>query len=258
MPDWMTGPDILLIGALTFVALVIAAGPFLDARHEKRKHLPGAQIAMFRESMVMLWTMAIVCGLGWLLSGRSLAEIGFAPIAAGWQGLAALAITALVLGYCAWQLILTWISARARASVRKQIGEVKVESIRPTTKDEAIHFQLLSVTAGVTEEVIFRGVLMAAFALVIPLWLAVILSLVAFTIPHAYQGSVGMARVLPTGAVLTAIVLLGGSLWPAIIAHAVIDMTAGLTFVILDRFEDRDPPVENGGTGVRDTAALQA
>ncbi len=258
MPDWMTGPDVFLIGALGFMTLVLAMGPILDRRHEKRKHRPGAKVAMYRESMVMLWAMAIVVTLGWILSGRSLAEIGFVSLREGWQGLAALGLLVLALAYCAWQLIQVLTSKRARASVRQQIGEVKVDLIRPTTKTEAWHFQAISFTAGVTEEVIFRGVLIAALALVMPLWLAVIISVVAFTLPHAYQGLAGMAKVLPTGAFLTAIVLLGGALWPAILAHWVIDMTAGLTFAVLDRHEDEDATADGAAdTEVRDTAALE-
>ncbi len=244
MPDWMTTPDAYLIIALAFVTLVLMTIPLLDRRHKRRKDQPGARNRMFRETMVMLWSMAGIAVMGWVLSGRSLADIGFAPVANDLQGWLALGLTGLALAYCAWQVFGVLASRQSRISVRKQLEGVELDTMRPSNTSEALHFQAVSITAGVTEEVIFRGVVIGALALVLPFWAAVVVSLIAFTLPHAYQGLAGMARVLPTGAVLTAIVLLGGSLWPAILAHIVVDMTAGLTFAILDRFEASDAAAE--------------
>jgi membrane protease YdiL (CAAX protease family) len=249
MTQLFSGPDIVLICALSFIALILLAIPILDHRNKKRKHQPGARTAMFRETMVLLWLMALVATLGWVVSGRSLVDIGIAPVRDGWRGYVALGLMVLALGYCAYQLLQVLASKAARQSVRQQLEAVDLDSVRSETRSEALDFQALSVTAGITEEVVFRGVLIAAFALIMPVWVAVIASLIAFTLPHAYQGLGGLLRVLPTGAFLTAIVLVGGSLWPAIIAHIVIDMTAGLTFAILDRYETSD------GSAAPDTSA---
>lgn len=240
MMDALLSPDGFLIGALALIGGLLVSLPFLDARHERRKDRPGARTVMYRDTMILLWAMAILAWVGWLLSGRPLADIGWAPVVQGWRGLAAWGVAGLILAYCAWQLAEIVRSPRSRRSARKQISEIQMEDMRPRTKAEAWGFQAVSVTAGVTEEIIFRGVAIAAFALVMPLWAAAALSLVVFTLAHAYQGPAGLLRVAPTGALLTAIVLLGGSLWPAILAHAVIDMTAGLTFALLDRFDDKD------------------
>jgi membrane protease YdiL (CAAX protease family) len=256
MTDLLFSPDGILILAVVLIALALAAIPALEQRHQRRGETPAARRAMYRDTMILLWGLAIIAVAGWALSGRPMAEIGFAPVREGWFGLAAWAITAVVVSYCLWQIFQAWVSRTARVSIRKQIGDIELTDIRPRTANEAWHFQALSVTAGITEEIIFRGVLIAAFALVMPLWAAVILSLIAFTLPHAYQGPAGMIRVAPTGAVLTAIVLLGGSLWPAILAHALIDMTAGITFAILDRFQTQDCAPDEAGAG--DSVAHQS
>lgn len=244
MVEFAFSPNAALIIALVLIGLALAASPLLDQRHRQRGDTPAARHKIYRDSIILLWSLAIIGVAGWVLSGRPLAEIGLAPVRDDGRGLAAWAIAGLVLGFCLWQIGVTWLSKKARRSARKQIGEIELTDLRPRTVKQAWHFQALSVTAGITEEIIFRGVLLAAFALVMPLWAAVILSLIAFTVPHAYQGPAGLVRVVPTGAVLTAIVLLGGSLWPAIIAHALIDITAGVTFALLDRFEARDAAAE--------------
>lgn len=244
MPEFTFSPNSALIIALILIGLALAATPLMDQRHKTRRAEPTQQHEMYRDSIILLWGLAIVGVAGWVLSGRTMAEIGFAPVREDWRGLAAWSIAGLVIAYCLWQIGQTWLSQTARVSIRKQVGDIELTDIRPRTANEAWHFQALSVTAGITEEIVFRGVLIAAFALVMPLWAAVALSLAAFTLPHAYQGPAGLVRVLPTGAVLTAIVLLGGSLWPAIIAHALIDMTAGVTFALLDRFKARDAAAE--------------
>jgi len=245
MTDLLFSPDGALILALVLIGLALAAAPVMQGRHKGSGGARPARHALYRDSIILLWSLAIIALAGWLLSERPLAEIGFAPVQGNWRGLAAWAITAVVISYCVWQIGRTFVSKTARQSLRKQIGDIELTDIRPRNTAEALHFQALSVSAGITEEVIFRGVLLAAFALVMPLWAAVILSLIAFTLPHAYQGPAGLVRVAPTGAVLTAIVLLGGSLWPAILAHILIDMTAGITFALLDQFEDRDGAPDN-------------
>jgi membrane protease YdiL (CAAX protease family) len=195
MTDLLFSPDGILILAVVLIALALAAIPALEQRHQRRGETPAARRAMYRDTMILLWGLAIIAVAGWALSGRPMAEIGFAPVREGWFGLAAWAITAVVVSYCLWQIFQAWVSRTARVSIRKQIGDIELTDIRPRTANEAWHFQALSVTAGITEEIIFRGVLIAAFALVMPLWAAVILSLIAFTLPHAYQGPAGMIRV---------------------------------------------------------------
>jgi membrane protease YdiL (CAAX protease family) len=233
-------PDGFLITAIGLLAVTLCVLPVLDRRRAQAGPEPRDQMVMFGQTIVLLWGLAALCVAGWLLSGRPLSEIGWRPASADWGGALAWSIAAAVLAYCAYQIGMTWFSARSRASVREQLKHVDLERVRPHTRDEAVTFQALSVTAGVTEEVIFRGVLLTAISLVAPLWAAVLISLVAFILPHAYQGLGGLLRVAPTGVVLTGIVLLGGSLWPAILAHMAIDMTAGATFAILDRFKAQD------------------
>jgi uncharacterized protein len=59
---------------------------------------------------------------------------------------------------------------------------------------------------------------------------AVLVSIGVFAASHAYQGWIGVLRVALLGVVLTAPFLLTGSVYPSIIAHAALDILAGLVF----------------------------
>jgi len=59
-------------------------------------------------------------------------------------------------------------------------------------------------------------------------WGAALLSSAVFGLLHAYQGWLGVLRTAVLGMILAASFIVSGVLWPAILAHAILDMIAGL------------------------------
>jgi membrane protease YdiL (CAAX protease family) len=113
-----------------------------------------------------------------------------------------------------------WKSSRGGALVRELL---------PRTRWEKMEFVGLSVVAGINEEAAYRGYALSAFVLLgVGPWAAVVASAAPFAILHAYQGPVGVARTALVGLVLGASVVVSGSLLPAMLAHAGIDIMAGL------------------------------
>lgn len=101
----------------------------------------------------------------------------------------------------------------------------------PKTGREKVVFVFLSFSAGLGEELAYRGFLVPALAAVFGSVLAaVLLSSIVFGILHAYQGWLGMVRTALLGIVLATSFILTGSLWPAIIAHAMLDVLVGVVF----------------------------
>jgi hypothetical protein len=86
----------------------------------------------------------------------------------------------------------------------------------------------VSLSAGFCEEFIFRGYLIWAFQSLLGLWGAAALSVVLFAVAHAYQGARGIVSTGIVGSLLTLVVLIFGSLLPAIALHALIDIDQGL------------------------------
>lgn len=100
-----------------------------------------------------------------------------------------------------------------------------IEALLPRNRAELKYGWLLSINAGVVEELLFRLALPAAlFAVTGSAVGSVVVSLVVFGAMHAYQGIGGVLGTLVFGAIMMAIFLLTGSiLWP-IIVHALFDL----------------------------------
>ena len=97
----------------------------------------------------------------------------------------------------------------------------------------------LSVTAGVCEELLFRGLLIGMLAPWLGWWGAAALGVPLFGVLHAYQGRAGMVRTAIVGAALTGVVAATGSLLPAMALHALIDVGSGLvTWTVLREAEE--------------------
>jgi membrane protease YdiL (CAAX protease family) len=112
-----------------------------------------------------------------------------------------------------------------RARVRKAL--VFGELLLPHSESERHLFWTVSVTAGICEEIFFRGFLTWYFLAWMGPVLAVILASVLFGIGHVYLGVAQVPKTATIGLVFAIVVSLTGSLWPAILLHAAIDWNSG-------------------------------
>lgn len=80
---------------------------------------------------------------------------------------------------------------------------------------------------AVYEELLARGFLLQRSRLLIAgIWGPVLLSSLLFGLGHGYQGWIGIAQTALVGIILARATLYWGTLWPAIIAHAVLNTVA--------------------------------
>jgi membrane protease YdiL (CAAX protease family) len=118
-----------------------------------------------------------------------------------------------------------------------ELGELA--KMLPHSQSELRWFVAPSLTAGFCEEFLFRGYLIWAFTPALGWWGAAVLSLLAFTAGHAYQGKSGALKAAFVGGLFTLFVLVCGSLIPAMVLHALIDASSGvIAWLVL-----RDEPV---------------
>jgi uncharacterized protein len=119
------------------------------------------------------------------------------------------------------------------------------ERIFPHSTVELFPYLALATTAGLCEEFLYRGFVMAVLTRMgLSVWLVVLLSAMLFALAHLYQGREGLLGTLVVGAILGIGRIAYQSLIPAIFWHTALDIAAG---VAGPRYLTR--PAENGGGG---------
>ena len=115
-----------------------------------------------------------------------------------------------------------------------QIEETElVHELMPVTGKEKSLFSVLSLCAGFGEEMAYRGYAISALVVATgSATFALVLTSATFGVLHAYQGPIGVARTGVIGLIMGGAFLYTGSLWPPIVAHALIDLMVGLVLKV--------------------------
>jgi membrane protease YdiL (CAAX protease family) len=117
--------------------------------------------------------------------------------------------------------------ARSQSPATERIRSLAAK-IFPHSNQEALVFCVLSITAGICEEFMYRGFVFAALGHIsVSAWGIVVLSSVMFGLAHAYQGGSGIVGTLLLGTVFGLVRFLYSSLVPVVIWHAAVDIVAG-------------------------------
>ena len=224
----------VLLQHLLFAFLLVIA-PVWDysyMRRLKREPGPAGRIGVYQTLCAWLWIASIVACL--VLGFRPLFCITVAAGDAAWfemlwvrwllEIVIALFTAAVVLPYAIvmWKKLAGWPRKYASAGALKPMMW-----FLPATASERRWFAAVSVTAGVCEEVLFRGFLLR-YLHVFPwhgsLTAALFVAAVIFGLQHLYQGAVGSVMSGVIGFLLSLLFLLTGNLLAPIVLHAVMDL----------------------------------
>jgi membrane protease YdiL (CAAX protease family) len=219
---WLGSP-LGLLGAMYLAllvellpALALAQLPLVDVDE------PLPREPVYISSSVLILAMG---GLGLAIGGVEL----------GWEALGIVSVR--------WDVWFPWTVGLCLAAfvvllafhiLRKSFGLREapfLAQLLPKTPREKLLFFFLSLSAGAGEELAYRGFLIPALASSLgSVWAGALVSSVFFGLLHAYQGWLGIVRTAFLGFVLAASFILSGTLWPAILAHAILDVMVGLVF----------------------------
>jgi membrane protease YdiL (CAAX protease family) len=120
----------------------------------------------------------------------------------------------------------------------QKIGDV-TQKLAPETGMEMLLFLVLSISAGICEELVFRGYLQQQFArFTRSIWMGVVLSALVFGCAHGYEGIAGVVLIAAYGAMFGALALFRRGLRTGMIAHAWHDSISGLVLVLLRHYGD--------------------
>jgi hypothetical protein len=103
------------------------------------------------------------------------------------------------------------------------------ERILPRNGREFLVYGCLAVTAGICEEFLYRGFVMAVLGRAeFAVWASVVLSSIFFGLAHVYQGRAGFVSTLMVGVVFALARTACDSLIPVMVWHAGVDLVAGV------------------------------
>jgi len=183
-----------------------------------------ARLKSYNWIFAMEWGLTLGLLSWWLLDGRDLASLGLVPAAGGWQwlaiGVGLVGVVVMIL-----QMLSVLRNPEKLEQIRAEMGELSL--LAPQSPAEDRRFAMLAVTAGVCEEILYRGMLLAVLIPVTGIWPAVALNAVIFGLGHAYQGLSGIVKTALVGLIMALLTVFSGSLFVAILLHAVIDLASG-------------------------------
>ena len=230
--------DTAALASLVLIAWLLLGEPLLG-RWSHRRLLaaldagqPGARLRFYRSWTSMAWVLAAVTALVVLAHGWSAAEVGLCwPQAMGRVSLGFLGGMAGAL--IAGAVVGVGLSRRKRrsavATAPRVVGGDKLLRMLPHGRAERWGFAALAVTAGLTEEWIWRGFAAAALHAAwpqLPMLPSVVVLALAFGWAHVYQGLGGMFATAILGGLFAWLYLSSGSLLLPMLLHVLVDLRA--------------------------------
>lgn len=218
-----------------FVLFLVVLFPLYnwnEARKAKRDIAAGKDPATFdtvgeyKTGIAILWAVGLAGVVLWLIQSRSWEALGMgAGTDSVIRWVAGIAVALAGLAVAQVQGVQLARSADARKQLNDAFGYLMF--YMPKTQKELYWFKWISFSAGVCEEIVYRGFLMWFVASYLGLLPAVVLSSVAFGIAHSYQGIGNAAQTAIIGLWMAILFWLTGSLWVPMLAHFVFDVIGG-------------------------------
>jgi len=220
------------IAPLWHTAVLVIAILLLSAGGSNRQHLvttSRTRVLQYLLTLTWEWLLFAFCVWGARKSGTGLREL----VGGRWREIEDVLIDLLMAaGFWVAAMIVLSLAARLLHlaggnqldDVRRQIGFLVPRSAR-----EVVLWILLSMTAGICEEVVFRGYLQRQLAaLAKNVWAGIVLSGLIFGFAHGYEGARRMMLVGIYGMLFGLLAHFRRSLRPGMIAHAFHDGITGL------------------------------
>ncbi|MFF5226876.1 CPBP family intramembrane glutamic endopeptidase [Dactylosporangium sp. NPDC000521] len=221
MLDWIDPTFHAAEVILTVLVLAVLTVTVLRAAPDRMRAriAAGGLVAAFRRSAATNTLTALIALEAVLVGpGLALADLGLRPV---------------TLGDAATALTLSAAAAGTAAVLTVRAGPLGPDDdplafLRPTTPSERRWAAAGAVAAGTGEEIVFRGLFIAAGTgvLGLPAWAAAALSAVLFGLGHRYQGLRGVVATTGAAVVFTALYALTGNLLVPITLHITVDLVS--------------------------------
>lgn len=218
--------------------------PILDFwiyKRHLRKQIDGVphKVAYYLQSLIELWLPTTIVLVFCLLGLVSPKEIGLAPFDLGvncfpyWFCMGVVIVAVLIILYLLIDIIRMKTNPSHLEALNKRVNSMKMPEylkyIHPDSKKEKRLYTALSLSAGITEEILYRGFLIYILFSILPQLNHIIILLVSsllFGAGHVYQGVSGIIKTSILGFVFGLIYLSTGTILPIMLLHILIDLSS--------------------------------
>lgn len=227
---------IKLIGVLfiVFLLFIIIEGIISNIKKRNKIISEKQMIEDYKSTIIWHWVPLIIIIIGLLFNSVSLNSIGFNKvdfklgIINFWFELIVLLLCLIFAVLIIYQIISFIFSKKYREDSSKTKIPNEAINVIPRTKKEKQWWSYVSLSAAITEEIIYRGFLLYMLKMFIPninIFWHVILASIIFGLAHSYQGISGIIKTSIIGFVFNILYLIFGSLFPVMFFHFLIDVS---------------------------------
>lgn len=224
-----TAFDLIIVALAAFVMPVMS---ILTGRKLARAPDAGGLLPRYILIISRGGLFAVLVAGTWWMQDRRFSVLGLAPHLSLWD-YAGFSL-ALLIGLLMVAQGMSLASASTE-KVERAMKAIRSVKITPNTSEEFALFILMSLSAGVWEELVYRGFLVWFLVPLAGAIGAIVISALIFGLAHIYQGVRGFVASTVLGLVFAALYLFTASLWWLMVLHAVIDMAGGFNTVQIKR-----------------------
>jgi len=210
---------------------------YLDTKKMKGKTFTEInKVKNYREGIIIGWLPVFVFIPICLFFNIGLSDLGFRLINFNyniWFTVITLVISGGVFAHFIIQIIAYFVSEKHREKIKIELlkpeNEFMYNVILPRNNKEKKYWFCISLTAGICEEIIFRGLFLYILQGLYPdisIVFIVIIAIILFGLGHLYQGIGGVIKTALVGAIFTCLYLVTNSLYLAMLLHFVVDFSS--------------------------------
>ena len=247
----------LALASLVFFLALPVFDLWLFKRHLNAQKQRSHKAAYYRQLLGELWIPTSVVLVLAATGVFQLADIGLrrpeleTEIIPAWISIGITILAVLFIAYSLIDLLRLRYDGRYRAAIKSKLQSVKMPEymrlLMPSTGKEKVLYGLVAISAGLTEEILYRGfltyVLLTSFP-ALGIWLSIVVAAFLFGLGHLYQGVSGVLRTFILGLILSMVYLATGTLLLCIIIHMLIDLAG----TMLETSESTEPRLSAVGT----------
>ncbi len=224
---------VVFVVLILYLAVVAPVAGYIEHKKLKQNLADGLnkKLSVYRHTILWSWIPVMVIILLIPFSELTLYGLGFrwinlkASSLSYWIVIPTITLFFLYLLYNVYSIILLKTNQKARFEASQNLPEY-VKALLPITNQEKRTWVYVAFSAGITEEIVYRGYLFFALGVLFPslsVFLILLISTFLFGLGHVYQGK-EMVKPTVLGLFFGFSYILFDSLIPIIILHVAQDL----------------------------------